>query len=493
MAWMPIAASGCTSGLDQLQAREPDRTRPTTTSTPETATTTTSPAESESTTTSVPPSSTTGPPVAGDPGAAGLGDEYFPEEGNGGYDVTDYDLTFVVGDELDHLIGSTIITANPTTTLSSFNVDFSGFEVTTVTVDGRTAGFTRAGQEMTIRPDHPLTPGTAFVVRIDYGGVAEPVADDTSIGVMLGWLVEDGTSYTLQEPDAADHWFPCNDHPSDKAAFTFRVTAPGQYKVVANGRNTARDDLGTSTRWVWRMDEPMATYLALVAIGDFTFVEQSTEGGVHVLHAVPPDLAETEGAWMKLPAMIDFFDDHFGPYPFTEAGTVVLPGDLSVAMETQTRSLFGANTGDSEPTQAHELTHQWFGDNVTPGTWQDIWLNEGFATYGEWMWLEHQGGPTTAESAAQVAGSPSLDLPPGDPGVDEMFGGSVYLRGGATLQALRDRVGDDTFFNILRTWNERHRTGNADTEDFINLTNEISGQDLTPLLRTWLYQEGWPG
>ena len=175
---------------------------------------------------------------------------------------------------------------------------------------------------------------------------------------------------------------------------------------------------------------------------------------------------------------------------------LVVDEALGFALETQTMTIIGsdiaADRGRADQILLHELAHQWVGDAVSPATWKDIWLNEGFATYAEWLWLERTGGPAAADSARRYEGAAELDPPPGDPGPDELFSGPVYIRGGMTLQALREQVGDDHFFEILRTWIDEHRDSTASTEDFIALAEEISGDQLDELFQTWLYDAGLP-
>ena len=190
--------------------------------------------------------------------------------------------------------------------------------------------------------------------------------------------------------------------------------------------------------------------------------------------------------------MIDFFSGLFGPYPFEAFGIVVVD-EFETALETQTLSIFGRDIAEDpilETVLAHELAHQWFGNNVSPGTWRDIWLNEGFATFAEWLWDEHTGGE--AAYRRRVFGGHGFiaagTFPgPGDPGVEDMFGGSVYVRGGLTLYALRERVGDDGFFAILTEFHSRFSGGTATTEDFVDVAEEISGENLSDLFEAWLF------
>jgi aminopeptidase N len=171
---------------------------------------------------------------------------------------------------------------------------------------------------------------------------------------------------------------------------------------------------------------------------------------------------------------------------------VVMPEKVGVAMENQTLSVFGADMS-FEDAISHELAHQWFGDSVTLSSWPDIWLNEGFATYMEWLWVEHsQGKDEFVHFMDGQYASAQVMFPPGDPKPSNLFDGSVYVRGGLVLHALRLTVGDDTFYQILRTYYQRYQYSNASTKDFVAVAEEVSGQDLGPFFDAWLYGETLP-
>ncbi len=433
----------------------------------------------------------------GSPGARGVGDLYFPELGNGGYAVEHYRLDLTWGADERYLAGVTTIRAVTTQNLSRFNLDLVGMEVEAVTVDRRPAAFERAGRELVITPDQVIEQGQRFVTEVTYHGHPTPIRMGTDL-FALGWQTRGREAYVVSEPGGAATFFPVNDHPSDKATFTVRVTAPNDQTVAANGRLARREEVGEgATAWTYEVRDPMASYLLQVAIGDYELVDGGTVEGVVLRHAFHRRWA-TEGrvATETTAAMIRFLAGVFGPYPFEAYGVLVVDDDLGFALETQTLTVMGRELvvqgRGADITLLHELAHQWFGNSVSVAGWNDIWLNEGFATYAEWIYQERSGGPTAAALAQQAAAEEGLNIPPGDPGRDELFAPSVYLRGGRTLQALRETVGDGAFFEILRTWVSERAGANGSTADFIALAEAISGQRLGDLFQSWLYNPTSP-
>jgi aminopeptidase N len=243
------------------------------------------------------------------------------------------------------------------------------------------------------------------------------------------------------------------------------------------------------------VSEPMATYLATVDIGRGTLTRERV-AGIPSWTMVDPAQEQARGVLDRLGEVLRFQRSLFGPYPFDSIGAIVDDTNLGYALETQTRPFF--DRAPSLTLLVHEIAHQWFGNSVSPRLWSNIWLNEGFATYAEWLWTEHHGGPTADETfRALYALPPSRtelwDPPPASLGsARNLFVDSVYLRGAMTLQALRERVGDRDFFAILRRWAAAHRYATARTGQFIALAERISGRRLDPLFERWLYQPGKP-
>ena len=649
------------------------------------------------------------PPSQFPAGSSGLGDPYFPLDGNGGYDVQHYDLALTYDPATDRLTGIATITARATQNLSAFNLDFIGLRLRSLTVNGTNATTKRAGQELTVKPKTGLTNGSAFTVVAAYDGVPEPIVEE-GLGE-LGFLPTEDGAIVQGEPHVAATWFPANDHPRDKASFTFHITIPTGLEAIANGVLVNQQPNGAWTTWDWNAAEPMAPYLAMMVIDDlemrdyvvdgisywdavdadlmvqapsvtpvagsqflwsqigepaykrltrtisvppggatvslqvnrdtepdfdFLFVESRTAGGTDwttlpdlnghtsqefgacpfitevnpfLLHyltpiAVGPDETSceptgTSGAWNGIsgagdgwetwrvqlanaggaprqvelsisyasdfavqgrgvildevvvstgegstgfeadgnpldgwttpaapdpnqpnpntwttssfvpetpgpgagallsfdrqPEIIAWEASLFGKYPWSASGGVVQDGAVGFALENQTRPVyspffFGPEGNDF--VVVHELAHQWFGDLLAVDTWNETWLNEGFATYTEWMWGEHEGFFTPQDVYDDLTSIPAdegfWDLPIGDPGIADMFAGQIYDRGALTLHALRLKVGDKKFFEILKAWVIQQAGGTVSTREFINVAESIYKKDLDPFFAEWL-------
>jgi hypothetical protein len=669
------------------------------------------------------PAALAAPPSQFSAGAAGIGDPYFPGDGNGGYDVQHYDLAVTYDPATDRLTGVATIQANATQNLSSFNLDFVGLRLRSVTVNGVAAVTTRKGQELTVKPRSGLTNGSAFTVVARYDGVPQTLEE---FG-LSGFIHTDDGAIVIGEPHVAATWFPANDHPRDRASFTFHITVPTGTEALSNGALVGQQTNGAWTTWNWDAVEPMATYLAMMAIGqfdidayaaggldywdaidsslledlvpaltpasgaqflfsqvsepaykrvtrtidvpaggatlsfnvhrdtepgwDFLFVEARTAGGndwttlpdlnghtsqdtgecpynyldvnPFLEHYLTPYVADagdpadpnddflrcnpsgTTGAWnavsggspdweswtvgladaagaprqvevsiayasdgfvqgqgvaiddvvvstgqgstgfeadgnvldgwvvgpapagsqpnqnswvpateaagipgvgsgaqqsfARQPEIIGWQADTFGPYPFSTAGGIVDNVGVGFALENQTRPTYSPGFfGPNQPNDfviVHELAHQWFGDSLLVDTWQYTWLNEGFASYAEWLWSEREGFGTAEQIFNDFASIPPDDefwvLGIGDPGPAQFFDFPVYARGAMTLHALRQEVGDHRFFQILQTWSAEQANSTVTTREFIDLAERISKKDLDPLFANWL-SAGYP-
>ena len=434
------------------------------------------------------------PVSAHSPGREGVGDPFFPRAGNGGYNVLDYDLRLAYVPRTDVLVGRTLIRARAQSRLAGFHLDLRRFRVTDVDVNGTPARFHRHGQELVVDPRRSLRRGRVFEVRVSYRG--RPRALTSPGGGREGWIRTRDGALVVAEPQGAPTWFPCNDHPTDKASFRFTVTVPRRLHAVANGRLRSVRRRGERRTWVWRERGPMAPYLATVNIGRGA-VRKSRAGGVPAWVTVDPRLADASRRVIRrLPRVLAFLQRHFGPYPFRSTGVIVDRANVGYALETQTRPTFDGRPAMS--TFVHEYAHEWFGNSVTLRIWPQIWLHEGFATWIELFWQERHGGPSARAVFRRLYRIPASNRrfwnpPPGRPGgPGELFDGAVYIRGAMTLQALRQKVGHRTFMGILRTWAREHRYGNATTRGFIALSERRAGRSLDRLFSRWLFQRGKP-
>jgi len=448
---------------------------------------------------SVQPSSA---PSGSDIGAAGLGDPLYPQLGNGGYDVTHYAIELAVDMDSDTITGTTTIQAQALQPLRRFNLDFLGLAIEAIQVNGRPARFERAGSELTLTPAIPLASGQAFTVTVAYHGQPTPITDDPAVPRSygaIGWLRLEPGVFVISEPTGAMTWFPANNHPSDKATYGFAITVAEPYVVAANGLLIDEIDNGDTRTYVWAENKPMASYLATLAIAPFVVMTDVGPDGLPIRHYLPP---RPEGsrpqpivdALRETPAMLRFFTELLGPYPFEAYGVAVIDDErIRIGLEAQTLTILP--TGRVAEAQLHELAHQWLGNSVTPATWQDTWLNEGFATYGEWLWVGETGGQATFDAlvGTQYAGMVRAQLgAPAHPPPDRLFAAPVYTRGAWSLHALRLQIGDDAFFALLRDWVARYQYGNASTADFMALAEEVSGQSLADFFQEWLYNAAVP-
>ena len=453
------------------------------------------------------------------PGADTSGDSYLPEHGNGGYRVRHYDLNLDYRVGPNRLHASVAITAEATQALSRLSLDFAEFKINRVLVDGKPAKYVKRAAKLHVRPAKSLAAGTEFAVEIHYVGNPSPVGSRWGD---VGWDELTDGALVASQPVGAPSWFPCNDHPADKATYRVTVTTASPYLVAVTGNLVDRYTSASTTKWVYERPEPTATYLMSVQIGRYDDVDLAgagwlshVEAGARRLSvdfgrgsgrvesvyatvpqraAVPPRLRKPFARdFGRQGRMMEVLQRLFGPYPFGEYVIVVTDDELDDPIEAQGMSIFGANHVDGRRTHerlvVHELAHQWFGNSLTVADWRHIWLNEGFATYAEWLWSEESGGQPAQSWArtwhTRIRTKPA-DLRIGDPGVARMFDERVYKRGALTLHALRAEIGDPAFFALVKAWAAEHRHGLVTTDGFIAMAEAYAARSLGAFFTTWL-------
>jgi len=432
------------------------------------------------------------------PGAPGAGDPYFPDMGNGGYDVSHYDIRLAFNPTTKAIAATTTITARATQDLSRFDLDFQGpLTISRLSIDGRGAAYTRSGaQELVITPRDGLRKGRTFTVSVTYAGVPQKI-DDPALGVS-GWVATTDGAVALNQPIGAATYYPVNDTPNDKATYTQTVTVPRGLTVLANGEPGPATIHDGQTTYRWHMNRPMASELAMIAIGNYNVTRSVMAGGLQNITAIGTSIDTKPGQGKVLnqttAQIIGWESSTYGRYPFDSTGGILADVNVGYALETQSRPVYDQTTSDVDgDLLAHELGHQWFGDSLTPTRWADIWLNEGFATYSEWLYQEKFNNIPVQQSFAEAyAGEDDWSGNVADPGRDHIFDDLVYTRGALTLQALRMTIGDDAFMRLLNQWPTTYRYGNVSTQTFIQFVERLTHRDLDGFFHTWLYQPGKP-
>jgi aminopeptidase N len=429
----------------------------------------------------------------GDPG---IGDPYYPTEGNGGYQVDSYDLTLSYDPPTNALQSTALIKGSVLSDegLTQFNLDLQpNLTVSTVTVNDAPATFSQQDSELIITPAALLPAQSPLSVSVTYGGQPGLVAGGTAGLGDGGWYrTESGGAFAAGEPVGASTWFPVNEHPADTATFAVTATVPDKWQVISNGvrQTDGLPDPGAGNAvFRWTLNEAVASYLTTIYIDTFQTVEDTMADGKPIVSAIAPDApANANDLAKQTKGILDVLSSYFGPYPFEAAGGIFVNTQTGFALETATRPTYSGQSADLD-TVIHELAHQWYGDDVTVQRWSDICLNECFASYAPWLYASKVNNADLdaywKRQMAQVVDNPDFwSSPLVDMGSGNEFS-SVYSRGPLALHALRAEIGDEAFLTMLHDWPATHGGKNATWDEFEAYVTELAGRDLTGFMDAW--------
>lgn len=429
-------------------------------------------------------------------------DSYTGVDFNLGFSIEHYDLELVYRVEPNLLSGTAKLHISVEEDLDKLTLDLGGAMATrrlSANKGIKITRFRQSGGKVRITFDDTIAAGTDFVLTVRYGGNPRPIR--TAWGE-IGWEETESGALVASQPNGAPSWFPCDDAPSEKATYDIRVTADNPFTVISNGTLVSKKAQNSTTTWHYKVDSPMATYLATIQVGEYTKFKL----GRNTTAWAPAHLrARVEEEFKQQQEMLDFYESVFGEYPFPDYQVVITDDELEIPLEAQGLSIFGSNhvAGNHrfERLIAHELAHQWFGNAVGISQWKDIWLNEGFACYCEWLWVEHLGTSNAHEVARShylVLSRKGQDLTLSDPGTRDMFDDRVYKRGAMTIHALRRLLGDEAFFTAVRNYLQDARHGTVVPDDFIGHIEAaatragVAQEELAELLDVWLNQKQLP-
>lgn len=428
------------------------------------------------------------PPRPADPDASDVEDAVFPRLGDPRIDILHHEVSVRADPNDETVTGSVTITLRAITEdpLPELTLDLSGPRVTRAVIDGEPAVVRAEKRQIVLTPAEPLEPDVDAEIVLDYEGRPETVAFSGGFAT-VGWQPDRaGGWFSMAEPNGTSTWVPTNDHPADKSTWSFTLDVPAGWTGIANGRLVGDERAGDRRIWRWEMEEPIPPHTVLVAVGEYELHQRTGPDGIRVIDAIATGLAD-HGEDLAAMAregdrIITELARRYGPYPYRDAGVIVVDQEMGVALETTTRPLF--DPAGLQYALTHELAHQWFGDAVTPARWEDLWFAESFATYADWVWEDDLDLNPLQDDI--IFSDPEIGSAVTDPSSARLFRSSIYTGGATALHALRRTIGDDDFFTALRRFLDEHRHGNASTNDLIEAFEDESGRDLGAWRRDWL-------
>jgi len=433
----------------------------------------------------------------------------YPTPPHPGIDVQQYDIQLTLTDASNEIAGEAVVTVRVTTdTLTAIRLDLddpqpsagTGMTVESVTEEDEAVSFRQVNDHLVIDPADSPEAGTERTFTIRYRGVP---ADGLIIAENQHG---DRTFFGDNWPNRARHWLPVVDHPLDKAAVAWTVTAPAHYDVVANGERLGQTDNGDTRTTRYRTDAPLPTKVMVIGVARFAVDSIGVQSDVPMQSwAYPQDRATALRDLQVAPRIVRFFEGNIAPYPFEKLANVQSTTRYG-GMENASAIFYSEQSmSDNEPSTdliAHEIAHQWFGNTVTESGWEHLWLSEGFATYLEHLYLEYAEGAEPMRKAMREARSKAMAFQsrsPETPLVDTTYTDPVellhvnpYDKGAWVLHMLRFKLDNNDFWETLQTFYERHKTGNASTADFQAAAEDVSGNDLDVFFEQWTRRAGYP-
>ncbi|HEX4406168.1 MAG TPA: M1 family aminopeptidase [Polyangia bacterium] len=407
---------------------------------------------------------------------------------------------------------ATLTLASRVASLAVFTLDAVEMEIESVELDGHAAVFTYDGEKLRVTCARPFVRDAEFHAEIRYR--CAPRRGLYFMGPDEGHPDRAPQCWTQGQDDDSRYYWPCIDQPIEKFTAEVICTAPAGLFVLSNGELRERTELPAGRlRWHYHLDFPLPSYLLTLVCGPFLEVhEKAPKTGVDVYYfAAPGREADARRSFGRTPAMIDFFSERIGVrYPHTRYSQIAVPDFIFGGMENTSATTLTELAlvderafldHDVDGLVSHELAHQWWGDLVTCREWSEGWLNEGFATYFEYVWREHAKGRDEAdyEQLADTEGylseagryQRSVVCRQYDEPI-HLFDAHLYDKGGRVLHMLRDALGDGVFWRVLRHYAEKHGRGSVETRDLARAIEEVSGRSFDEFLDRWIARPGHP-
>lgn len=417
------------------------------------------------------------------------------------FDVAHYALDLTLSDASNIIRGeATVNVIIRDATDSTLHLNLKGLEVTSVTSTNRALAFVRVSDGLLVNLPQTVANGDTLPLTVAYAGEPQD-------GLIIRSNKFGRRSFFADNwPDRSRYWFPSVDHPSDKATVEFRVTLPSRYTVIANGRlHDVSDERNGNKSWHWIERTPIPTYCMVIGAAEFAETSVSSSSGVPItFYTFKEDAPYAHENFGRVAEMMAFFSEKIGPFPY-EKLALVQSSTRYGGMENASAIFFAENSFGKgktiEGTTAHEIAHQWFGDAVTAADWHHVWLSEGFATYGEALFYEHAEGQQKFREVmrrsrdnyfrfAERAGGPILDTTITN--YMQLLNANNYAKAAWVLHMLRNVIGEDKFWQGLAAYYRQFKNGNALTQHFQAVMENISGKPLDWFFTQWLQQPGYP-